>query len=348
LLPQAIKVARVLTFGYDASASSFFGESCADKIQAYAHTLVAGLQADRSLEGYDHRPIVFVCHGLGGILVKKALAYSSSRTSSLVSHYYTIFVSTYAILFFGTPHNSIDRKNWLELESIQAEESRQILQTQNQSQVARERDSETLRLITDSFAPLMKQFHIFFFWEEIQCHFVNRSDFVVQQSSAAPIVDDTERSGIHATHFGMVKFSTTDSSSYRIVIAALVRYCRDAPAKIARRWEQAFFALSRARSNEASELMALVFDTHDDREGCHKSRIPCLREMRFNEHFYPPQEKTPDFIGRDDVSKVLEDALFAPDSPGSYSKQKRFVVYGMGGSGKTQFCSKFARDHQER
>ncbi len=28
--------------------------------------------------------------------------------------------------------------------------------------------------------------------------------------------------------------------------------------------------------------------------------------------------------------------------------QKRFVVYGTGGSGKTQFCCKFAQDNQDR
>ena len=107
-LPEAIPVARVLTFGYDTSDSSFLRAGWADTIQKYAHTLVALLQADRSIEGCDHRPIIFVCHGVGGILVKKALAYSASRTSTQVVHLYTIFVSTYGILFFGTPHNCTD------------------------------------------------------------------------------------------------------------------------------------------------------------------------------------------------------------------------------------------------
>src|SRR5271170_8023569 len=113
LLPKAINTARVLTFGYSAYASSFYGSGSVDRIQQHAQTLVADLQADRSLEDCTKRPIIFVCHGLGGILVKKALAYSSTRTSKHVEHLYSIFVSTLAILFFGTPHQGGDTAGWL-------------------------------------------------------------------------------------------------------------------------------------------------------------------------------------------------------------------------------------------
>ena len=191
----------------------------------------------------------------------------------------------------------------------------------------------------------MKQFHIFFFWEEIRTSFGHRSEFVVEQNSAAPIMDDTECSGIHATRSGMIKFSTTDSSSYRTVIAALTRYCREAPRKTSHRWEQTLAALARARSHEASELMGLAFNVRDDQQFQYRSSCA---ERRFNYHFYSPEERTIDFIGREDVSQLLENALFASNSTISSCQQKRFVVYGMGGSGKTQFCSKFAKDHQER
>ncbi|CZR56280.1 uncharacterized protein PAC_06168 [Phialocephala subalpina] len=344
-LPKAIPVARVLTFGYDASASSFYSAGWADTIQKHAHTLVASLQADRSIEGCDHRPVIFVCHGLGGILVKKALAYSASRTSAQVVHLYTIFVSTYGILFFGTPHNRTDTASWFALESTHSSELRTTIQAGGQFNTALNWNTETLEIITDQFAPLMKQLHIFFFWEEVQSSFGHRSGFIVEESSAAPILDNTERSGIDATHSRMVKFSKTNSSSYRTIIAALTRYCREAPRVIARRWEVALAALARARSNEAFELAGLAFDIHND--GLFPCENSASRRSR-SKHFFPPQETAADFIGREDISHILHNALFPPENTSSISRQRKFVVYGMGGSGKTQFCSKFAKDNQER
>ena len=170
-LPTAVPVARVLTFGYDASPSSFHSARCADTIQKHAHTLVASLQADRSIEGCDHRPIIFVCHGLGGILVKKALAYSASRTSAQVAHLHSIYVSTYGILFFGTPHNRTYTASWLALESTQSSGPRTITEGDGEFIMALNGDPETLEMITDQFAPIMKQFCIFFFWEEVQTTF---------------------------------------------------------------------------------------------------------------------------------------------------------------------------------
>lgn len=343
-LLEAIPVARVLTFGYDASPHSFHGANCANTIQKHAHTLVASLQADRSIEGCDHRPIIFICHGLGGLIVKKALSYSASRTSAQVAHLYTIFVSTYGILFFGTPHSSVDISSWPSSKSTRGLDFRLGLKDKHPDSSING-DSVTFEVITDQFAPLMKQFRVFFFWEEVQTQFGSRYEFVVKESSAAPILDNTERSGIDAPHSRMVKFSTRNCSSYRTVIAALSRYCSEAPKVIAHRWEVALEMLARARSNEAFELAGLAFDICDNNLFSHKR--DALEKSR-NRHFYPPQETAADFVGREDISGILEDTLLSPDIDLSVRRQTRFVVYGMGGSGKTQLCSKFARDNQDR
>ncbi|TVY40129.1 Nephrocystin [Lachnellula subtilissima] len=340
LLPKAIPVARVLSFGYDASAAGFYRAGCADMIQRHAHTLVANLEGDRNIEDCSHRPIIFVCHGLGGIIVKKALAYSASRTSALVTHLHTIFVSTFGILFFGTPHNSTDIAKWLMLESAQSAEAGSI-RSHGQFDVA----INSLETITDQFAPLMKQLHIFFFWEEVQTKTRHGLAYIVEESSAAPILDNTERSGIDTTHSGMTKFSNTYSSSYRTVIAALIRYSLEAPRVITRRWEVAQASLARERSNEAFEITGSAFDIHEDPL---YRRISIASERPQSKHFYPPPQSTTDFIGREDIFSILHNALFSTDPAKSPNKQRRFVVYGMGGCGKTQLCSKFARENQKQ
>jgi alpha-beta hydrolase superfamily lysophospholipase len=113
LLPQHIHNARVLTFDYNPDPLLFTGPGFMDKVQGHATTLVADLEAERSLMNASQRPLIFVCHGLGGIIVKSALIHSASRTSHQTCHLNSIYVSTFAILFFGTPHDRIDVGRWL-------------------------------------------------------------------------------------------------------------------------------------------------------------------------------------------------------------------------------------------
>ena len=237
LLPKSLNVGWTLTFGYPAYATTFYSKSSADRLQQRAHTLVADVQADRSLEGFSRRPIIFICHALGGILVKKALSYSSTRTSKHVEHLYSIFASTHAILFFGTPHEGTDTRSWLARACSGDWSPQGRYSKESQILSAIETHSETLQAITEQFAHLMKQFHIFFFWEECRTDLKGGSRYIVEESSAAPIIDNTERAGIHANHAQMVRFSSREDSSYRTVVEALMRYCRQAPPIISRRWE---------------------------------------------------------------------------------------------------------------
>ena len=342
LLPEALNAARVLAFGYNADSKSFYGHRSADRIQQHAHTLVADLQADRALEDCRQRPIIFICHGLGGILVKKALAYSSTKTSQNIEHLYSIFASTYAIMFFGTPHQGTDKESWLAV--AHAESPRPRFDTQ--LLMATEKDSETLQSITEQFAPLIKQFHLFFFWEELESGEGSRQGFIVEESSAAPLIHDTERAGIHANHFDMIRFSDRNTSSYRTVIEALVRYSHNAPSIISRRWQKAIGALARARSEEAFELSGVAFDIHNDNQLFQYQQTQSARPR--NRHFHIPQAVSSIFTGREDISQTVEDSLLAPESTQPNRQQRRFIIHGMGGSGKSQFCSKFAQDHREK
>jgi len=53
----------------------------------------------------------------------------------------------------------------------------------------------------------------------------------------------------------MVKFESRISPGYRLVVAALLRYSREAPEMIAARWVQAAAMLKAKRQNEAAELV---------------------------------------------------------------------------------------------
>lgn len=340
LLPSHALPARVLSFGYTADASSFFGRGSSDRILEHAHTLVAELEADRALENASKRPIIFVCHGLGGILVKRALAYSASRISKKVEHLYSIFISTYGILFMGTPHNGIHQASW----PLMAQSTKGHLGISNDLLRAIGKDSETLQNITDQFAPLIKQFHIYYFWEMVETELGSVKGFVVHEDSAAPLIDDTERSGINGTHHQMCKFGSLESSGYRTVYAALLRYTKDSHATIDPRWQEARNFLARQRENEASELIG--FDVHNNNQPFVFDPKE-VGEIR-NKYYHIPHNASNIYTGRDKITQDVRERLLISSLNDAPRQQRRYVLYGTGGSGKTQFCLKFVQDNRDR
>jgi hypothetical protein len=78
---------------------------------------------------------------------------------------------------------------------------------------------------------------------------------IVDENLAAPILDDTERAGLPYGHREMTKFENQSSPGYRLVVAVLLRYSREAPETVSMRWMQAAEMLRSKRRNEAAELV---------------------------------------------------------------------------------------------
>jgi len=57
-----------------------------------------------------------------------------------------------------------------------------------------------------------------------------------------------------------------------------------------------------------------------------------------------PRPVNPCFTGRNEILARLRKQLCEIQTEG----QKRFVIYGMGGSGKSEVCLKFADENRER
>jgi hypothetical protein len=77
-------------------------------------------------------------------------------------------VSTYGILFLGTPHNGSSKAGLASVGSrmISALVPSKIIDTNSQLADALNEGPEVLQNITDMFAPLMKNFRVYFFWEQ--------------------------------------------------------------------------------------------------------------------------------------------------------------------------------------
>lgn len=77
----------------------------------------------------------------------------------------------------------------------------------------------------------------------------------MDETSAAPILDNTERCGIAADHRGMCRFEKSTSQGFRTAVAALRRYSQEAPQVISSRLTKTAEMLSENRRYEAMEML---------------------------------------------------------------------------------------------
>ncbi|KAL6160786.1 hypothetical protein ACJQWK_02202 [Exserohilum turcicum] len=94
LLQRDLPGSRIYTYGYP---SELFWSHSVAKLRDYSGNLLSSLAA---VPERRQRPIIFVCHSLGGIVCKQALVLAHEN-----DHLYGDTISAFsAIVFFGTPH----------------------------------------------------------------------------------------------------------------------------------------------------------------------------------------------------------------------------------------------------
>ena len=268
LLPRVVEEekARILSYGYDANVTSFTDGVSRDKIHNHAEHLVASLCANRRLRKATERPIIFIAHSLGGIVVKRAIIYSSEIRGNYTEHLRSISVSTYGILFLGTPHSGSDIAQWgSTLEWIcSAMLPKKVMDSQSQLVQALKKDNETLQNIDRHFIQILHRFHIYYFHEGKPTDLKGMSRYIVDEVSASPTVFDVERACIQQDHAHMCKFDTENSPGFDLVAEALQRYAAEAPERISTRWEWEHTEILRRRKAEVMEIIPNAFETHEE------------------------------------------------------------------------------------
>ncbi|PKY08373.1 catalytic protein [Aspergillus campestris IBT 28561] len=262
LLPEFLQSSplRILTYGYNANVHSFTDGVSKDRLHNHAETLTSSLAANRNLRGCSDRPIIFVCHSLGGLIVKRALIYCNSVQNERIEHLRSIFVSTYGMLFLGTPHNGSDIAKWgALLQNIcTAVMPKKFLDSSPQLVKALRSNNETLQNINSLFADIMPRFHIYFFHETLPTDLRGSREMIVDESSAAPYVEGVERMGIESDHRHMCKFEDDTAPGFEAVAEALLRYSRDAPRTVTDRWVEENRMRALKKHTKAREIFGNV------------------------------------------------------------------------------------------
>ncbi|KAK1775447.1 hypothetical protein QBC45DRAFT_383387, partial [Copromyces sp. CBS 386.78] len=111
LLPTTVPTARILTYGYDTKIRHFLqGSISRNTVHDHAWDMLCGLEAQRRSSQEVTRPLVFVAHSLGGVVVRDALK-QASRCQDTHPHCHALFLSTISVMFFGTPHRGADPRS---------------------------------------------------------------------------------------------------------------------------------------------------------------------------------------------------------------------------------------------
>ncbi|KAI9687022.1 MAG: hypothetical protein M1822_002432 [Bathelium mastoideum] len=330
LFPHRRLRTRVFAYAYRSDILTSPGQGNSDSLLAHATNLVAELCAERQLTETSENPIIFVCHGFGGLLVKRALVYSCSKSGKGVEHLRSIFDSTFGIIFFGTPHNGIEKETLL---------LPRYGHTPSPSQFMLNllKGSEMIQEIQDQFVPLSKRFSIYNIWEQLESTIGGGQAHIVDESSAAPPWDNVERCGLMSDHSGMVNFKSPADPGYRVILEALTRYIRLSPSLIRSRWENARKSIEIERQREVDDLLQPRLQ-----------QLPAhnTASANKNEWFVVPHASTNYFTGRAMQARVVKEK-FRPISTGFTAEKYRiFVIHGLGGSGKTQFCLRYAEQNR--
>ncbi|UKZ84350.1 uncharacterized protein TrAFT101_000261 [Trichoderma asperellum] len=114
-LRQSVPNTRIFTYGYDTKICDSQSEV---SILELGKTLLESIKITRGKDTKD-RPLIFIAHSLGGLVVKEALVRASTGNEADQ----TISRSCYALLFFGVPNRGLNNLSLMSMVKGQPNES---------------------------------------------------------------------------------------------------------------------------------------------------------------------------------------------------------------------------------
>ncbi|EXU95839.1 kinesin light chain-like protein [Metarhizium robertsii] len=214
LLPAKIPGARILTFGYDPRVANWPYVASLVQVAKNSGNLVSKLAEFRRKDNTHQRPIIFVCHDFGGLILEDGLFTSSCSSEESGRN---IVYSTRGIIFLGTPHRGA---GWTKL--LLAEHTRKCpndrdlnMLRQGPKILARIQDrffSLRSRLLVKALTPI-----------QISCFFETLSlpqvGLVVPQESAT--VPRCNSIAMRKNHMNMTKFAAPDDPDFEFLCTEL-------------------------------------------------------------------------------------------------------------------------------
>ncbi|KAK0708683.1 hypothetical protein B0H67DRAFT_456991, partial [Lasiosphaeris hirsuta] len=214
LLPKLQPRTRVLSFGY--SGDIYENDSVAG-IRDNARSLLSYLKSRRRSD--PDRPITFVAHCLGGLIVKQASYFDAMCFADNEDEYSSIASATNSIMFFGTPHFGANKNDWLSIANAFAPlaEAKTNETPGRPSRLVEmiTRSSRDLAEISEDFCQIAPNFVIRTFYETLPWKDTGKT--VVAKMDAHMYIDNEVPVLVPADHLGMCQFDDDEDATFQLL-----------------------------------------------------------------------------------------------------------------------------------
>ncbi|KAF8246979.1 hypothetical protein K440DRAFT_661715 [Wilcoxina mikolae CBS 423.85] len=302
-LSEDFPYCRTLTYGYNADLRSKSRHLLVD----YCRRFLTDIQDLRRIEEEQRRPLIFIGHSYGGLLVAHSLVKAKFDQCGSDHPLDTLLKATFGILFFGTPHRGMVVGNLrTALEQSGNDQRADLLEEINEN-------CRELKKDLDRFIDLCDGFKICSFYETSQTPgvvvmpngtWIREAEYaiaVADESAILQLPTSIERKiSVDRDHSMMIKFKTKIDAVYCDI------------------------------RRELGEMISLAPD------------VIAARFCPFIKPEYQLPPKIPFDRNRNFTGRVNELCQLSTLLHGSHVSKKVAVLYGMGGIGKTEIAAEYA------
>ncbi|KGO77204.1 hypothetical protein PITC_023280 [Penicillium italicum] len=195
-LPKDLPTARIMTFGYDTDVIGALRVASSNTLRDHGKALADELAVWRKMSRSNRRPLIFVAHGLGGLVTEQALLISRGAAQQ----YYKDVYKAAKALPLARLANAL-RKN---------REIVKVLTPGSEMLAALQQEFHTM--LEDWRRNHGKTIEMFCFYEELEVNGVGK---IVSDQSA--ILPSCQNRSIHGNHMQMTRFSSPMDPGYKAV-----------------------------------------------------------------------------------------------------------------------------------
>ncbi|KAJ6003887.1 hypothetical protein N7540_013169 [Penicillium herquei] len=237
-LPQC----RTMIYGYNSKLSSHG----VDTILDYGRELMEEIKKIRNTKELRQRPLIFVAHSFGGIIMAHCLVKAIQTMEGDHPAIASLYPATYGMILFAIPHKGLVMDDIQQMLAGDGHHPRGQLLQQISSK------SDLLMHQLADFKNLIRDRKVVSFYETEQTRrleldsesgrWKRTGDFMTTVSADSALLqlpDHVEdKVPLHADHSMVVKFDTRNAAGYRTALDKLRQFLQDAPSVVAARFTQ--------------------------------------------------------------------------------------------------------------